>query len=330
MFVKYPKIRQFSDTIKNMRKNNITELSFYGTVKLHGTNGAIIYNVKKDSISVQSRNRELTIQSDNFDFAQFIFARESIILDLCDKIKNTLLDKNSADYIYIYGEYAGKGIQRNMVGIDNIKRSFFVFDVMFKKDNVETWGNTPWHLISQLHEMNRIYSIRDFETYATVININYLEDTVKYLNEMTNNVEHNCPIANKFGFPNQTGEGIVWSHYLSNGNEPIKFKVKGEKHSVSDKKVGANIDTNLYLGEYALVNDTVNNARVMQAISEIFQDQEPTMQKTGEILRWINNDIIEEEKSEILENNLNIKKLQKLISSKAVLLYKEIVNNWGI
>ncbi len=130
--IKFPSIEQFRNTIKKVKLDHdyqghkddqpiyqhLTEypkLSLQGTVKLHGTNGAIVKY--KDKIEFQSRERVLTLQQDN---AQFM-------LNMSNKSLDFLFDNiEFENYIAIFGEWCGQGIQEG-VALSNLPKMFVVF-----------------------------------------------------------------------------------------------------------------------------------------------------------------------------------------------------------
>jgi len=117
---KYHSIEQFRNVIKDIGfafKDSMPILEFQGTVKIHGTNASVVLPENY----AQSRNNIITVENDNAGFARFHNEKSLVFLDFYSQINTDLP-------IVIYGEWAGKGIQRG-VGISEIERSFFIFGV---------------------------------------------------------------------------------------------------------------------------------------------------------------------------------------------------------
>lgn len=182
------------DSIDNLKKcKNFKEL--YGTVKLHGTNGSIIFN--KDGFEIYSRTQRLTEQNHNNNFYHFV-------LDNLDDFKD-LRHQFAGDEVIIYGEYAGKDINKG-AAICYTPRKFYVFKILV--DGVEVNST--------------------FVNYENIKNIkNYKIFTAKNLDEVeqfTNEVLKECPVTKQeFGISGN-GEGIVWVD--ENG---IRWKTKWDK-----------------------------------------------------------------------------------------------------
>jgi len=114
--VSFPSIRKLSDVIKDVPyifKGDVpTELTFLGTIKLHGTHADIVLH-SDGNIVIQSRHRILTIYSDNSGCAHFFENRRERLRLLFDSI-NTGFDETEFP-IVIAGEFCGKGIQKRLV-----------------------------------------------------------------------------------------------------------------------------------------------------------------------------------------------------------------------
>ncbi len=86
------------------------------TEKIDGTNGCIIVH-DGEVVGVQSRNRLITPEDDNFGFASWVKANSETLKSLGDG--------------YHYGEWAGPGIRKNPRNLE--ERGFFLF-------NTFRWG----------------------------------------------------------------------------------------------------------------------------------------------------------------------------------------------
>ena len=134
---KYPSINQFRNIVRTVRDNHdyqgkdeqgnpisrhispYPKLMFKGTVKLHGTNAAVVL-YKDGRIQYQSRERVLSLQQDNAGFMTYMSG-----LDLSKLFQGIPFE----DYIVIYGEWCGGNIQKG-VAITGLPKMFVIFDVV--------------------------------------------------------------------------------------------------------------------------------------------------------------------------------------------------------
>jgi len=333
--IKFPSIEQFRNVVATINRNfnyvGLDEngeaiydqslpkpiITFKGTVKLHGTNAGISYN-NEAGVWAQSRENIITSQKDNAAFAFFVESKDTVFKELFDIIatrNNIDCDTNT---ITIYGEWAGKGIQKG-VGISNLlEKTYFVFGVKItphtetedeRKENPAYWVDS-----SYVEYVNhRIYNIEDFETYSIDIDFNMPQLVQNQLSELTLAIEEQCPVAKSFGFEG-IGEGIVWTAEFK--GVVHRFKVKGEKHSSSKVKTLAAVDTEKLNSTTEFVEYAVTDSRFNQALENVFPNNEPVdTKKLGDVIRWVVNDIIKEETDTLASNGLEPKDVNKYIST---------------
>jgi len=280
-------------------------LRFEGTVKLHGTNAAIV-RYADGRTEFQSRERVLSEGSDNAGFYAEMSQKDLSML---------FADFEYKDYMAIYGEWCGGNIQKG-VGITGLPKMFVVFAIKIDDE----WVNIP-----NVSDTNQeIYNINQFQTFSIDIDFNNPELSQNKLIEMTLQVENECPVAKAFGVSG-IGEGIV---FTCTTNPELKFKSKGEKHSVSKVKTLNSVDVE----QISKISDFVDNVcttnRLEQGLAYMKEMQIETTQKnTGEFLRWVISDVLKEEKDTIEQNNLEIKKVTSAISNKARVWYFNNLNN---
>lgn len=287
-----------------------------GTVKLHGTNAGVCFN-SAEGMWYQSRENIITPQSDNAGFAFFADSNKeqfgALFLEIA---KRSDIDTN-CNTISIYGEWCGGNIQKG-VGITNLPKSFFIFGVKITPFPIEGAEKQPvayWVDYTDLRAIEaRIYNIDDFPTYSIDIDFNRPELVQNKLGELTLAVEEECPVAKAFGFSG-IGEGIVWS--CTDKNVVHRFKVKGEKHSSSKVTKLAEVDVEKVNSIREFVDYAVTESRFNQAIEKVFPNNEPIdVKKLGDVMRWINEDIIKEETDTLVANNLEPKDVNKYVSTK--------------
>lgn len=289
-------------------------IKFVGTIKCHGTNGSVYLH--RDEIFAQKKSGIVTIEKDNYGFAFFVKSVEDhfkVILKEIAKRANVDTDKN---YVTLYGEWAGKGIQKG-VAISNIDKSFFIFGCKITPENDEDasyWLDKDIFKDIDLTDKN-IYNLYKFKTYEIDINFESpltLGRAQKTIEELTLQVEKECPVAKELGFSG-IGEGIVFTAFYN--DSLIQFKAKGDKHSSSKVTRVASIDIEKLESIEEFVKYACTTNRFEQALGEVFGEKEiPTIKKMGDLIRWLVNDINKEEIDTLVENNLTPKDVNKFIS----------------
>lgn len=341
--IKFPKIHQFRNVVsdvKNKASYNgrdeegnpiylptviMPKLTFTGTVKLHGTNSSVCYKPSTKEYWVQSKNKIITIgkKNDNYDFAKFAYEKEQQFKDMFN-ILPIPPDATCA----IYGEWAGKEIQRN-VGISQLPRRFYIFGVKIiphlENDDASSENNNNSYWISSNKLKNNeheIYNIYDFKTYEIEIDFNSPELAQNKLAELTQEVEKECPVSKFFGISG-IGEGIVWTSLYK--DNVYMFKVKGDEHSVTKVKTLASCDTEKIKSVNEFVDYSTTKNRFEQGLNEVFSNcsDELDIKKLGNLMEWMKKDIYEEEKDTLEKNNLTMKDVNKGISTKVRQMFFE-------
>jgi hypothetical protein len=340
--VKYPKTEQFRNVIAAINRM-VTyvgpdvngdpiydmsipkpKLTFKGTVKLHGSNAGVSCNAK-DGIYTQSRNNafDMTEQPDShMGFTHFVRKSTPVFSRFFEDIFEH--NKISADEFTatIYGEWAGKGIQRG-VGISEIPKSFFIFGVKISKPGDDEF-DSYWVDYNYSCADEGIYNIDDFGTYEVEVDFNMPQLAQTKFSEITLAVEEECPVAKHFGHSG-VGEGVVWSTLYKGSVH--RFKVKGEKHSVSKVKTLAPVDVEKLNSIKEFVDYAVTENRFDQAITEVFGSYDKMdVKKMGDFIRWVVKDIMSEELDTMTENGLEPKDVNKFVSSRAREMFFTVTN----
>lgn len=335
MFSKYTKIgqfRQFLQTIHKMASYAGNDengdpiyrpiedcelpqnLQLYGTVKLHGTNAAIGYNPNK-GIWCQSRSRIVT--DGHYGFVDFVKQRKDAIDIMMASLplwSDLFLPEENLDSVYVYGEWAGKGIQSG-VAISQLDPAFYIFGTKYIFEN----GEHIW-IRPVFPHIDKIYDITDFGTYTLSLNVGDPQPCVDAIDKLVDQVDAECPVAKKLGISGH-GEGIVWTTYYK--NQHLMFKTKGDSHkrggpTGKQTKVElspAELDSVREFVDYSLTKD-----RYMQGIAEIFPDGFVTDDGFGKLIKWVINDIMTEEQDVIVKNMLN----KKVVSAEIVTRLKKM------
>lgn len=322
MFSKYTKIGQFRQLLqtihsmasyagkdengdpvyKSTEETELPVLELSGTVKLHGTNAAIGYNPNK-GIWCQSRSQIVT--DGHYGFVDFVKQRkDDINIMMASLWSNVLEYQENLDSVYVYGEWAGKGIQSG-VAISQLEPSFYIFDIKVKliDDNEESIWIDPGYF--RFPSIDKVYNIADFEQYRVVLDVANPELCSKQIESLVHKVDQKCPVAAYFGIDGH-GEGIVWTTTYK--NQRLICKTKGDSHKrggPTGKKTKvelspAELDSINEFVDYALTKDRYN-----QCISEVFTDGFVTDDGFGKVIKWMINDIMTEEEDVIIKNMLS-------------------------
>lgn len=282
-------------------------LTFTGTVKLHGTNAAVVYS-REHGLYAQSRERVITPLSDNAGFAFYVESNREYFED---RFGFYMAGDPSLDAIIMFGEFAGSNIQRG-VGVCNLEKSFFPFQLKYVRGESESVCLPAAYFERKDKQAElKMYPIAAFPTYSIDIDFNNPEAVQNELARLTEEVERECPVAKAFGFSG-IGEGIVWTADW-NGKQ-YRFKVKGEKHSSSKVKTLASVNTDKIASCEKFAEYSVTDSRFEQGVKAVFGDDEPVVQRIGELLKWMNTDILKEEIDTLVDNGLEYKDVARYVA----------------
>lgn len=327
--ISFPDIGQFRNLIKNIKdhtrwsgtdangdpifeKNvDLPTLKYTGHIKLHGSNGCIAIDPKSGEFWLQTRERICSVQDDNAGFARFFAEIINLNSDFLNTFVSSLVNE-SKDTIFIYGEWCGKGIQKN-VAIAELPKMFVIINVRV--------GN-QWIPLNRWKDLkapeHSIYNIQDYKKYQLTIDFEHPELVQNEIVKIVEEVEKECPVGKAFGVSG-IGEGVVWipeDEQYQDGK--FWMKTKGEKHSVSKVTTLASIDVEKVANINEFVANTVTEARCQQSITKL-KESNKAIDRTsiGEFIRWIFNDIVKEETDTAVASNIEISKIGGPISNAA-------------
>lgn len=338
--IAFPSINQFRHVVQHVRRKasfiglddagepiynlaaKAPTLTFVGTVKLHGTNAAIVFS--PEGIQFQSRERVLTWEQDNAGFYAHMQqhngpmgALEDMYLNVVDAVPG--LAKNVLHTVAVYGEWCGGNIQKG-VAITGLPKMFVIFAIKVNGD----WISMDTTKL--VYPEASIYSIEQFDDYVLTIDFEQPETAQNILASMTERVEASCPVGRHFG-QEGIGEGIVW-RCASNPSSDLWFKVKGEKHSASKVKTLAPVDVEAVENLREFVAKVVTEARLEQGLQNLINEQAKPFDMTsmGDFIRWVHGDIVKEESDTAAASGLEFKKVSGLIAQAAKRWYVEMLN----
>lgn len=334
--INFPSIEQFRNAITTVRrratyagKNEAGEvvldaskplptIRYRGTVKLHGTNAGIVFDLASGAFTYQSRERALSLTQDNAGFMLAMMANTSEIGGLCYLIAAmNKSDDFAASQVAIFGEWCGRGIQKG-VAITQLPKLYAIFAVRL----LAVDGTSKWIDIASIRDLElpelRIFNILRFGSWEIDVDFSRPELAQNELAALTEQVEAACPAGKHFGVEG-VGEGIVWQSITPGWlSSDYWFKVKGEKHSATKVKTLAPVDVEAVAAIHEFVDRTVTESRLEQGLSWLTENGKPQeITSMGDYLRWVYNDIIKEETDTIVASQIDPKKLGGPIANKA-------------
>ena len=339
-FYSYPSIGQFANTIRHVKQktrffgldetgapiyNNdpLPKIKYIGTVKTHGTNAALVYDVESETFGFQSRERVLSLEQDNAGFMLFMSSKLEELKFLSNEILSEFPELEKPSKVVVYGEWAGSNIQKG-VAVNGLPKMFIIFGVKFVYDyeTDEDGIGTVWVDRSRLSHIQNpdvlIFNILNFPTYEVEIDFERPEIAQNIMSELVLAVEAECPIGKAFG-NSGIGEGLVFSPKESIDDSGYWFKAKGAKHSASKVKKLVSIDIESIESIRAYVEMFVTENRMEQMFDKLTRELllEPIMTSMGEFIRLVYADCIKESQDEIVKNQLDVKKLGSPIANVA-------------
>lgn len=329
--VSFPGINQFRTVVQDVQnsahfvgldedKNPIYDknlpkpiLKFTGTVKLHGSLGAVSFN-NSDGMWVQSRENIITPLKDNAGFAFFVQSKKQSFKNLLERLKDKY-DLNLDVYtLTIYGEWAGKNIQKNVAISDLPNKSFFIFGVKVSNLN-DSEFKAYWVNSNDLRDTyNNIYNVNDYQKFEIEIDFNDPCASQIKIDALVQQVEKECPVAKEFGISG-TGEGIVFSAILN--DTTYIFKAKGLLHAEKKEKVKPDTDNEQIQKLQVLAEKVTPSWRLEQALEKAcdFMNGGTLNRKhLGNYIQYVIADVIKEDLDVIAEENVEPKELNKYIS----------------
>ena len=322
-------------------------LEFRGSVKLHGSNAAIVQTVSSTpvrTIHFQSRERILSVENDLVGFCAYMSGKMNAIVPMFEALSRRLKSfgegpeeegAKELEAIAVFGEWCGMGIQKG-VALSKLQKMFVIFAVKI----VYRGEDTPaeWLDMCKLAEVKdekaRIFNIMQFRTFSIVIDFNDEESIAKAkkkMDELTLSVEDECPVGKHFGVSG-TGEGIVWQAIQSPNLPVFKagrytdsrfwFKTKGVKHVSSRKsepsnKPSASPEATAKMDTFAEL--VLTPGRLLQGLQVLEREMllPIEMKSVGAFIKWVNGDVMKEEYDRIEEAGFDKKTLSGPISAAA-------------
>jgi hypothetical protein len=293
----------------------VDPIPIVGTIKLHGTHADILIH-NDDRIVFQSRNIVgLQVAKDNAGFATTMSQKTKALLRLRDLYvarftqlnPDTPLDPTHP--ILIAGEWIGQSIQKG-VAISQLSKRFVIISV---KINNQWQRDCDYGGIALPN--HDIYNVSRAGIFHRILYPSDPQRTISELEPLAEQVARQCPFAATFGLDGE-GEGIVWKPSLApyNANPSLWFKTKGGRFKPtfaraprqSPERAEQNREV---AAEVAKV--WTSEHRLEQGLEYMREHGiQRTMKGTAPFLKWVQSDIVVEEKGYIAEHGVDVPMLR--------------------
>lgn len=346
----FPKIRQYHQVIKDLKLKHqfvgldsegnpiydhtkpLPKIKFSGRVKLHGTNAAIVTDLRTGETYAQSRENVITPEKDNAGFAAYIASRKFCVC------MHGIPDGYT--HQVTYGEWCGGSIQAG-VALNELPKMFVIFGQKIVGDGKESiWYPLSEPVYATTHALGRSgenmnplniqflfgdESILRAPTYEIEVDLERPDKAIEQMNKWVEEIDKECPFAKTFGVSGH-GEGLV---FRPEGDHSFAyaFKVKGESHSKSKIKKLPTVDVVKMDSIQQAVETHCHEDRLNQGYYAIVKSEaDETPEKIGEFVRWMVNDIWEEEGDALVASDISRKEIGSAVSRKAAAWFKNKLN----
>ena len=297
-FVKWRSINKFADAYKMAMKHRVTKVKLGTKIKLHGTNGGI--RLTSDGMVAQKRTSDVFTDSDNAGFANWVatLGRKEVNIDYFRDI-------------IVYGEWAGKGVQKTDA-VSETPKTFYAFSLFNTKTGA--YMNDPTVINAFL---GKVFTDESLEKMRVVpwfevidfdfSNFNETQSVIDKLVAQVDEIAKTDPyIKTEWGVEGP-GEGLVGyfeAMQAWDGTEldpeirqDYLFKVKSEAHAVQKgprNKVGIQKPE----GVDEFITTFFTEQRFRQMLDEHL-DGVADIKKTGVFMKAVMSDVHKESVNEI-------------------------------
>lgn len=318
----YPKITQHViEAVKALRRlgpdfaysqEDLQPISIplVGSVKLRGTHSDILV-YHNDRIVLQSMDVPcITAANDNQGFAAAMADNTAAILDLRDRYRVRWMHLNpdahleAALPILIAGEWIGAGIQKD-VAVSQLSRRFVIISININN----TWVQDAHYEDIEV-PTSSIYNISRGGTYTATLHPVDIARTIAEVEPLAEAVALSCPFAASFGVKGE-GEGIVWKPEPTHLHlDPaLWFKTKGGRFkptfAPAPKALPVDLQGKRDAAD-AVAKIWCTPERLQQGwdyLEEVGATR--TLKGVGMYLKWVQKDVLIEERGYIDDHGIN-------------------------
>ncbi len=299
-------------------------LRFHGTVKLHGTNCGVAFDLQAGTIETQSRERILSVDADNMGFAAWAESQEGsqdLMLLRQALLAGVAGAQEGVVALRVFGEWCGPGVN-GKTAIGKLPTRWVVFAVLATlMDGREVWlaveqAGADWKGVQAEGATSLIHFISDYPRYSIEIDFNDPGSVLDALEELTLAVEAQCPVAKALG-GDGIGEGIVWTcQHPFFGY--LVFKTKGAKHKGTKSARLVEIAPEVLASLDAFTEAVLTDSRLEQGFDLIVADfGKVTADHIGQFLQWVGQDVMKEEADTLKASGLDRKQAMGRVNARA-------------
>lgn len=257
--------------------------------------------------------------------AAFVDKTSEIWLHIFDLLSSNSAIDTHTNTIVIDCEWAGGNIQKGNAACSGIAKGAYIFDYfrIVNNDTDETQYKSTEDLNS--YADHSIYLISYFGRCSVSLDFNNPKQCEKSLQHMAETIEDKSLIALYHNKPDNVGEGV----YLYGEHEGIRYhlKAKGLKHGgkpkdKSNKPKLSDEDKQKFQG---IADKVTPEWRITQAITETEATQ---MKHIGQVIKWVNQDIVKEEMPVLHEAGVELKKINGFIAQIVKDYYIEYIKEY--
>jgi hypothetical protein len=297
------------------REVTLDPVPIIGTVKLHGTHADILI-YSDDRIVFQSRNIVgLQVAKDNAGFATTMSQKTKVLLRLRDLLVARFMQLNPdtpidpTHPVLVAGEWIGQSIQKG-VAVSQLSKRFVIISV-----NINSQWQQDCDYGGIALPNHDIYNISRAGIFTCTLHPEDPQRTISELEPLAEQVARQCPFAATFGLDGE-GEGIVWKPAVApyNANPTLWFKTKGGRFKPtfarpprqSPERAEQNREA---AAEVAAI--WASEQRLAQGLEYMREHGiQRTMKGLTPFLKWVQGDILVEEKGYIAEHEVDVPTLR--------------------
>jgi len=308
-FYKFPHIEGLKQAVVFARRHGLAQPTPYvGTVKLHGTNAAVVW--RGDRLSAQSRNRAITADADNLGFAAWVDTEGAA--DLVFALADARAALPPEEDLIAFGEWVGLGIQRG-VGVAALPRHFVVFALASAgPDGAHVFRDLP------ITPSGDVRAVEEVGVWSLTIDLGAdLAPAVDQVAGWVAAVEARCPWAARRGVEG-VGEGLVFRPADASAPTELWWKAKGEAHRGGRALAGGDVP-----GAPVDAEALAPAWRLEQGLAVLAEGGAPlTIQRTGEYVQWVVGDALREEAGAIAAAGWAERAVRGAVGHRAAAYYK--------
>ena len=289
-FKKWTSIEKFSDVVHTARLYDVTNTTFRGKIKLHGTCAGIRFEDGKLVPQKRTSDIDLENETDNAGFARWL-----------EKVQCTIT--KNLEGLLIHGEWAGPGVQKGDAVASIPSKKFFVFSAEYN-DVLVTKPKNLQTIVDQAFGSHEDIYVLPWLTDEMTVNLMSDTDCQQFLDKIVDYVDNEIGkedpyIKETFGVSG-SGEGIVFYGVDDDKEQWRKdylFKVKTKAHTVVKEKARRETKPKPE-GIDEFVETFFTENRFAQILNEQF-DGKADIKQTGQFIGAVMQDVKKESVNEL-------------------------------